>query len=86
VSEAKLQKKILDELKAKGYWTVKTITCNRAGVPDILACSPNGKFVAIEVKTPTGKLSVLQQVNMQQLMNLNAEVILARDIEAIDHL
>lgn len=39
---------------------MKTITMNKAGIPDILACSSTGRFWAIEVKTLRGKASRLQ--------------------------
>ena len=38
MTEAQLQKKILDFLDSIGAWTCKTITTNKRGVPDILAC------------------------------------------------
>lgn len=64
--EQALQKQILAYLKDEGYYTVKTVVSNRSGVPDIIACSPSGRFVAIEVKAP-GKLlntSPLQSYNL----------------------
>lgn len=60
MSEQALQKKIIDLLKSKGFDVVKIITCNRKGVSDIIACAPNGRFWAIEVKFGTNKPSPLQ--------------------------
>ena len=37
-----------------------------AGVPDIIICL-NGQFVALEVKTPTGKLTKLQESTLQKI-------------------
>jgi hypothetical protein len=37
-----------------------------AGLPDIICCI-GGRFVAFEVKTPTGKLSKLQEVTLQRI-------------------
>ena len=37
-----------------------------AGIPDIIACI-NGRFVAFEVKTPTGKLSRLQEITIEKI-------------------
>ena len=39
-----------------------------AGNPDIICCC-NGKFVAFEVKTPSGRLSKLQEITMQKIKN-----------------
>ena len=37
-----------------------------AGIPDIIACL-NGRFVAFEVKTETGKLTKLQEITIQKI-------------------
>jgi hypothetical protein len=37
-----------------------------AGLPDIICCI-NGRFVAFEVKTPTGKLSKLQEITITKI-------------------
>jgi len=37
-----------------------------AGLPDIICCF-HGRFVAFEVKTPTGKLTKLQETTLQRI-------------------
>lgn len=37
-----------------------------AGIPDIIACI-DGRFVAFEVKTPSGKLTKLQEITIQRI-------------------
>lgn len=37
-----------------------------AGIPDIVCCI-SGRFVAFEVKTPSGKLTKLQETTMQRI-------------------
>jgi hypothetical protein len=37
-----------------------------AGVPDIVCCI-GGRFVAFEVKTPTGKLTKLQEITIRKI-------------------
>jgi len=37
-----------------------------AGIPDIISCI-NGRFVAFEVKTPTGKLTRLQELTIEKI-------------------
>jgi len=69
MTEAQLQKQILDFLDDIGAWTVKTITVNKRGTPDILACF-DGSFYAIEVKKP-GKLSTLSQLQKYQIKQIN---------------
>lgn len=81
MSESKTQKKILDWLTAQGFYTVKTIVSNKKGVPDILACSPGGRFVAIEVKYGANKASKLQEYNIQQIKDRNGFAIVCWNLE-----
>jgi len=37
-----------------------------AGLPDLVCCI-NGRFVAFEVKTPSGKLTKLQETTLQRI-------------------
>jgi hypothetical protein len=37
-----------------------------AGLPDLIACI-GGRFVAFEVKTPSGKLTKLQEITLQRI-------------------
>lgn len=37
-----------------------------AGIPDIICCY-RGKFVSFEVKTPSGKLSKLQEITIKRI-------------------
>ena len=74
---------IIRHLESKGYIVFKTLSMNVNGVPDILACSPNGQFVAIEVKTPRGSLSKLQEYWLDQLTFNNAVAFSAYNVEEV---
>lgn len=39
-----------------------------AGIPDIIACI-GGRFYAFEVKTPSGKLTKIQEITLQRIEN-----------------
>jgi Holliday junction resolvase len=43
-----------------------------AGLPDIIACI-NGRFFAFEVKTPSGKLTKLQEITLQRIRDAKGE-------------
>lgn len=90
MSEQKTQKKIIDWLQSKDFYVVKTITCNKKGVPDILACAPNGTFVAVEVKYGANKASKLQEYNIEQINTRGGLAFVAWDlatvIEKVKHL
>ena len=61
MKESKIQKKIMMHLEAHGFVAIDVITASISGIADILACSPEGCFWAIEVKTPKGRASALQK-------------------------
>lgn len=83
MTEAKLQKKILDWLTNNGYYVVKVILSNKKGVPDILCCSPEGKFIAIEVKIGKNKTTRLQDYNLSSIRNNNGKAFVAYDLETV---
>jgi len=43
-----------------------------AGIPDIIACI-GGMFYAFEVKTPSGKLTKLQEITIQKIKDAKGE-------------
>lgn len=83
MSESKLQSKILAWLKANKFWVFKTILCNRNGIPDIVGCTPQGNFFAIEVKFGSGKPSKLQEWNIQEIKKAGGIAFLAWDLEIV---
>lgn len=48
-----------------------------AGIPDVIACV-DGRFVAFEVKTETGKLSRLQEVTLGRIRNAGGKAYVVR--------
>ncbi|WP_193210372.1 PDDEXK family nuclease [Aliarcobacter butzleri] len=49
MKESEIQKKIIQYLNKIGAYTIKTISTNRNGCPDVICCL-NGRFIALEVK------------------------------------
>lgn len=47
-------------------WVCKIAQTSKRGTPDILMCM-SGVFVAIELKTDTGKTSALQEYNLSRI-------------------
>ena len=48
-----------------------------AAIPDIIACI-NGRFVAFEVKTETGKLSKLQEITITKIKDAKGKAFTVR--------
>jgi Holliday junction resolvase len=64
--ESKLQKKIINQLTKEGWLCIKLIKTTVNGIPDLI-CHRQGETMYIEVKRPTGKLSELQKIRINQL-------------------
>lgn len=82
MSEQQIQKKIIDYLNRIGAYSVKTITVNRAGTPDILACL-NGKFIAIEVKRLGKKATPLQEHHINEIKKAGGIAFVACSVDEV---
>ena len=67
MTEQQIQSKRIKELEAEGYYVLKLIKTNKNGIPDLLAIPPNCEVLFSEVKTPKGKVSVLQKYRLKEL-------------------
>jgi len=61
---------------------VKTISTNRKGTPDVLACV-NGRFVALEVKTPTGRVDPLQTYQLDCITAAGGVAHVVRSVDDV---
>jgi len=53
-----------------------------AGLPDIICCI-GGRFVAFEVKTPSGKLTKLQEITIQKIKAAKGEAYKVTSVEDV---
>lgn len=53
-----------------------------AGIPDIIACV-DGRFYAFEVKTATGKPTVLQEATIQKIRNAKGQAFIVRSVDEV---
>ena len=84
--ESKIQAKIIKYLKAEGYSVFKTVACNRRGISDIIACSPAGRFLALEVKQVKGVVSPLQELYIKEVLKNNGVAGVVRSVEDVKYL
>ena len=86
VTEQQIQKKIYDFLIAEGCYVVKVISASKSGVPDLIGCY-EGKFFAIEVKTPTtmNNVSKLQEYNLDLVLEAGGSSTVMCDTKDIDN-
>jgi Holliday junction resolvase-like predicted endonuclease len=86
MTEQKIQAKIIKWLEANGHYVVKIITASKAGIPDLIVCTPAGGFVGIEVKTKTGVSSALQKVNIRKINQKGGRAFIARSLDDVKRL
>lgn len=77
MSEAAIQTKVQQHMKAHNFYVVNVISAGKAGVPDIIACDTKGRFWAVEVKKEGGRASKLQHKNIDDLKRNEAVAFIA---------
>lgn len=83
--EAQLQQKIVKHLRTLGYIVYKMDPTYQRGVPDLLVLSPGGVSTFLEVKTPTGRVSPIQQHVQSQLRGQGFSTHVIRSLaDAVD--
>lgn len=80
MTEQQIQSKIIKKLESDGYFVIKLIKTNKNGIPDLIAIK-NNITTFVEVKRPTGILSELQKVRIQELRSKDINVKVWIDYE-----
>lgn len=83
MSEQKTQSKILTWLTEHGFYARKIVRANKSGTPDIMGCTPCGKFFAIEVKYGSNTADELQKYNLQLINQCGGIGFVAYDLETV---
>ena len=89
MTEKQFENKIKEFLKSHNIWFTKVWGggYQKAGIPDILACV-NGHFVAIELKSSSGKPTELQKYNIRRINECNGVgiILYPKDFERFEKL
>lgn len=72
--EKDIEKLFTAEIKKAGGKAYKFISPGNDGVPDRIVMLPDGRIVFVELKTDTGKLSRLQELQCRQIAELGQTV------------
>ena len=72
-------KEYLKSVKDCFFWKEHGGQFGTAGIPDIIACV-RGRFVAFEVKTATGKVTVLQAVTIRKIQAAGGIAAVVRSV------
>ena len=83
-SEAEITKSIRYLLKSQGIWHFKNFggPMSVKGLPDLIGCF-GGRFLAIEVKRKSGKVSPEQEVMIARINRAGGLAFVARDLETV---
>jgi len=69
--------------KVPGCWHVKIYggtSMQRAGLPDLIVCY-RGRFFALEVKSPAGRTTKLQQHTIREIVRAGGVAAIVRSVE-----
>lgn len=87
-TEAELEKGTLKLLREAGALCYKFVSPNKRGVPDDIILLGGGLVIFAEFKNPngTGRLSKLQEINIEKLRRFNYIVYVVDSVESAERL
>lgn len=85
MSESEIQSQLIAKYESLGYFVVKLITTNKAGIPDLMLIK-DGRVSFIEVKAPGQHRNVLQKHRAHELQSYgcNVRCVTAGDVDVIE--
>lgn len=81
--EKEIEKFLVKEIKKLGGLCYKWVSPGNAGVPDRIVLLPNRPAMFVELKTDSGKLSRLQEVQIKKLRNINDQVYILHGLDEV---
>lgn len=81
--EKEIEKILTAEVKKLGGVAYKWVSPGNAGVPDRIVVFPRRAPVFVELKSDTGKLSALQEVQIRRLKELGQKVYVVKGIDGV---
>ncbi len=81
--ESDIEKILVREVKKLGGRAYKWVSPGNDGVPDRIVIFPDKIPIFVELKTDTGKLSALQNVQIKKLEGLGQAVEVVRGIDGL---
>lgn len=81
--EREIEKKLVDGVRKLGGRAYKFVSPGNDGVPDRIVVLPGRSSKFIELKTETGRLSSLQNVQIKRLKDLGQDVRVLYGLEDV---
>lgn len=79
--ERVIEKFLRDGVRRQGGYAYKFTSPGNVGVPDRLVLWPDGRAVFVELKAEGGKLSRMQEIQINRIRKLGHHVAVVRGIE-----
>lgn len=83
MAEREIEKKLVDGVRKLGGRAYKFVSPGNDGVPDRIVVLPGISPVFVELKTETGRLSSLQNVQIKKLKDLGQDVRILYGLEDV---
>ena len=83
MTEREIEKKLADGVRKLGGRAYKFVSPGNDGVPDRIVVLPGISPVFVELKTETGRLSSLQNVQIKKLKDLGQDVRVLYGLEDV---
>lgn len=83
MTEREIEKKLVDGVRKLGGRAYKFVSPGNDGVPDRIVVLPGISPVFVELKTETGRLSSLQNVQIKKLKDLGQDVRVLYGLEDV---
>lgn len=81
--ESEIEKILVREVRKRGGRAYKWVSPGNDGVPDRIVIFPEREPVFVELKTDTGKLTALQETQINRLKALGQAVEVVRGIDGL---
>ena len=82
--EKDIERKLCEGVKRLGGYAYKFTSPSNVGVPDRLVIMPGGKISFAELKTDTGRLSVMQEYQIKKLRALGCNVKVVKGMAGVN--
>lgn len=86
VKESVIESYLREKVKTLGGVAYKFVSPGRRGVPDRICCFPGGTVVFVEVKSPTGTTTPIQDVEIKTLKQLGFDAVIIDSRPRVDAL
>lgn len=85
MKETDITQAIIKDLKGMGCFVFKHWSGGfaRRGIADVLGCLPSGRFIAIEVKAESGRVSEYQERFIRDVNRCGGLGFIARSVEDV---